>query len=123
MKFEKPSFAHMSDEALLAATKRLAGCERHATAELIAVLMELDARKLFLGEGCPSLFTYCTQVLHLSEHAAYHRIRAARAARHFPDILDRIASGLLTVATVGVLSPHLTDENPSLPSRQRMPSQ
>jgi hypothetical protein len=35
---------------------------------LLALLMELDARRLYLGEGCSSLFTYCTQVLHLSEH-------------------------------------------------------
>jgi hypothetical protein len=46
--------------------------------------MELDTRRLYLGEGCSSLFTYCTQVLHLSEHAAYNRIETARAARFSP---------------------------------------
>ena len=54
----------------------------------LALLAEVDARRLYLGEGCSSLFTYCTQVLHLSEHAAYHRIEAARAARQYPVILD-----------------------------------
>ena len=48
---------------------RLAAEERKATAQLIAALAELDARRLYLGEGCSSLFTYCTTVLHLSEHA------------------------------------------------------
>jgi hypothetical protein len=33
------------------------------------------------------MFTYCTQILHLAEHAAYNRIEAARAARRFPLIL------------------------------------
>jgi hypothetical protein len=61
--------------------KTLAADERQATARLIAGLAELDARRLYLGEGCPSLFAYCTQVLHLSEHAAYGRIEAARTAR------------------------------------------
>ena len=52
-----------------------------ATARLVAALGELDARRLYLGEGYSSLFTYCTQVMRLSEHAAYGRIEAARAAR------------------------------------------
>jgi hypothetical protein len=72
----------------LATVKRLATDERQATAQLIAHLAEMDARRLYLGEGCSSLFTYCTQVLHLSEHAAYGRIEAARAARKFPAILE-----------------------------------
>ena len=56
--------------------------------------MELDTRRLYLAEGCAGrLFAYCTQVLHLSEHAAYHRIQAARAARRFPVILERLAEG------------------------------
>ena len=83
----------LSDPELLAEVRRLAGHERHATARLIAALGELDARRLYLGEGCSSLFTYCTQVLHLSEHAAYGRIEAARAARKLPAILDLLADG------------------------------
>jgi hypothetical protein len=71
----------LSDGELLAEVKRLTAIERHATSRLIAALGELDARRLYLSEGCWSLFTYCTQVLHLSEHAAYLRIEAARAAR------------------------------------------
>ena len=61
----------LSDPELLQEVRRLASQERHAIARLIAALGELDARRLYLGEGCSSLFTYCTQVLHLSEHAAY----------------------------------------------------
>jgi len=79
--------AHLSDDALISRVKHLAAREREATALLIAHLAELDVRRLYLGEGCSSLFTYCTQVLHLSEHAAYGRIEAARAARRFPIIL------------------------------------
>lgn len=75
---------HLSDRELLAATERAATDERHLTAELLALLGEVDARRLYLGQSCASLFTYCTQALHLSEHAAYHRIEAARAVRQFP---------------------------------------
>ena len=60
---------------------------------------------------CSSLFTYCTQVPHLSEHAAYGRIEAARAARQFPIILDLLADGSVTLTAVCLVKPHLTAEN------------
>jgi hypothetical protein len=73
--------------------------------------MELDARRLYLAQGFSSLFTYCTQALRLSEHAAYCRIEAARAARRIPRLLDLLADGSLTLTTVCLLAPHFTDEN------------
>jgi hypothetical protein len=84
MKNETPHEARLSDAELLNEVKQLMARERQATARLIGALGELDARRLYLGEGCSSLFTYCTQVLHLSEHAAYLRIEAARAVRKWP---------------------------------------
>ncbi len=101
----------LSDRELLDATARAAGAERRSTVELLTLLGELDTRRLYLGEGCSSLFTYCTQVLHLSEHAAYHRIEAARAARQFPVLLDLLADGTLTLTTIALLRQHLTTEN------------
>jgi hypothetical protein len=78
---------------------------------LIASLAELDARRLYLAEGRSSLFTYCTQVLHLSEHAAYGRIEAARAARKYPVLLERLGAGDMTLTAIGLLAPHLTTDN------------
>lgn len=103
--------ADLSDQDLLARTMHLAAEERQATALLIAHLAELDARHLYLAEGYSSLFTYCTQVLWLSEHAAYGRIEAARAARRFPVVLEMLGAGSVTLTTVGLLAPHLTAEN------------
>ncbi len=105
------SAAQLSDHDLLETITRAAADERHLTAELLALLGELDARRLYLGQSCASLFTYCTQVLHMSEHAAYHRIEAARAARQFPVILEMVAGGDLTLTSVAMLRPHLTREN------------
>jgi len=103
--------AQLSNEELLAEIKLLAARERSATATLVASLAELDERRLYLGEGYSSLFTYCTQALHLSEHAAYGRIEAARAARRFGVILELLADGALTLTTICLLAPHLTTEN------------
>jgi 5-methylcytosine-specific restriction endonuclease McrA len=103
--------AHLSNEELLVAVKSLAARERSATAALVASLAELDERRLYLGEGYSSLFTYCTQALHLSEHAAFGRIEVARAVRRFPPIIELLADGALTLTTISLLAPHLTAEN------------
>ncbi len=103
--------ARLSDADLTAEVKRLARLEREATVALIAHLAELDRRRLHLAAGCSSLFTYCTRVLHLSEHAAYRRIEAARLARRLPAVLERLAEGTVTLTTVGLLAPYLTPQN------------
>src|SRR5262245_6347330 len=105
------SFAHLSDDELLATVKRLATSERQATAAIVRSLMELDERRLYLGEGYSSLFTYCTQALHLAEGAAYNRIEAARAARRFPSILTALEDGSATLTTVRLVAPHVTAAN------------
>ena len=104
-------FRHVSDQKVLASVRAAVEHERTATAHLLAALMELDTRRLYLQEGCSSLFTYCTQVLHLSEHAAYNRIETARAARRFPLILDLVESGAVSLTAVRLLAPQLTEEN------------
>ena len=105
------SYADLSDHELVAETKRLALEERCATAALIRSLMELDARRLYLAEGSASLFKYCTDVLHLSEDAAYNRMEVARAARRLPAILDALEDGALTLTSARRLAPHLTADN------------
>lgn len=103
--------ARLTDEELIVDLKAAASHERAATAELIALLAEMDARRLYLAEGYSSLFVYCTRCLRLSEHAAYGRIEAARAARKFPIVLDFLADGSITLTTVCLLVSHLTIEN------------
>ena len=101
----------LADQHLLFEVKAAADHESRATGRLIALLAEVDARRLYLGEGCASLFTYCTHVLHLSEHAAYGRIEAARAVRKYPLILERLADRSVTLTTITLLARHLTEEN------------
>jgi len=108
---DSSSLTHLTNEQLLLEVKALAAREREATTQLIASLAELDARRLYLGEGFSSLFTYCTQCLRLSEHAAYNRIEAARAARKWPVILEMLADGSITLTTVCLLASHLTSDN------------
>ena len=101
----------LSDNELIAEVGRLAASECRATSALVSALAELDARRLYLGQGCSSMFTYCTQVLHLAEHAAYNRIEVARVARRFQIIFELLADGRIHLTAVRLLAPHLTEAN------------
>jgi hypothetical protein len=102
----------LSDQELLARLGALATKEREALVDLVAHLAALEVRpSLYAAQGYGSVFSYCTQVLRLSEDATCNRIAAARACRRFPVILDLLASGELTLTAVRMLSPTLTPAN------------
>src|SRR5262249_61773914 len=79
-----PFYAALPDAALLSAVESNSRVDRESTIELVASLAELDARGLYRGLGYSSLYAYCAQHLHLSEHEARTRMEAARAARRIP---------------------------------------
>ena len=105
------SLTHVPDPVLLRDLRSLLSRERATTAELLAHLAEVDARRLYAAAGHPSMFAWCVEELHLSEDAAFKRIRAARTARQFPAIYGLLADGRLHLTAVVFLTPYLTPEN------------
>jgi hypothetical protein len=103
------SLSHLSDGTLVRDLQELVARDRATTAELLAHLAEVDARKLYLPAAYPSMYAYCVGELRLSEDAAYKRIQAARAARRFPALFEAVAQGRLHLAAVGLLAPYLTE--------------
>jgi hypothetical protein len=101
----------LTDEDLIARIASLTSAAREATATLVAHLAELEARNLHLAQGFRSLYGYCREVLHLSEHESYNRMEAAHAARRFPVILALLAEGRLHLTAVCLLVPRLNDED------------
>ena len=82
------SLTSFSDDDLLRRLSDLLGQSRRDEADLVAHVGEVDRRRLYAREASPSMFAYCTEVLHLSEAEAYHlRIAAARASREHPLLL------------------------------------
>jgi hypothetical protein len=71
----------LSHDQLLTELHDLVGRNHELEAELIAYLAEVDARRLYLDQACPSMFHYCVHVLHFAEGVAYKRITVALAAR------------------------------------------
>src|SRR5437870_8862758 len=102
---------HVRNEALLRDLATLVAKDRATTALLLAHVAEVDFRKLYLRRACSSMHVYCMRELHLSEHEAYLRIQAARAARRFPILFTAVAEGRLHLSAVAALSQHLTRAN------------
>ncbi len=105
------ALSHLPDDSLLRSLAALVARDRSLTADLLAHIAEVDARKLYLPAAYPSMFAYCVGELRLSEDAAGRRIQAARAARRFPEIFEAVADGRLHLTAVGLIAPHLTPGN------------
>jgi hypothetical protein len=101
---------NVSDDELLRRLSDLLKQSRRVESVLIAHIAEVDERRLYARDA-GSMFTYCTQVLHLSEHEAYARITVARASRRYPALLAMLGDGRLHLSGIGKLVPHLTDAN------------
>lgn len=97
----------LSDDDLVARLTALVRQERCVLADVLAHIAEVDARRIYLVYGCSSMYVYCTELLGLSEAAAYMRIRAARLARTWPQVLEDIADGRLSLSGLNVLAPHV----------------
>jgi len=104
------SLSHVPDHVLLRDLAAVVARDRAITADLLAHLGEVDARKLYLPAAYPSMFAYCVGELRLSEDAAAKRLRAARTARRCPGVLAALADGRLHLGAIVLLAPHLTPE-------------
>ena len=105
------SRSHLADHVLLSTLDAVVKQDRVTTAEMLALIAEVDRRRLFRGEGFPSMYRYCIGKLAMTEDMACKRISAARAARMFPAVLPSIADGRLSLTVVAMLKKHITLEN------------
>ena len=108
---QEPNLKTLSDAELRRRLSEFLRQSRHAEADLIAHLGEFDTRRLYLREAAPSMFAWCTEVLHHSEHEAYLRITVARASREHPILLAMLRDGRLHLSGICKLAPHLTRDN------------
>jgi 5-methylcytosine-specific restriction endonuclease McrA len=80
------------------------GCTH--TARQVALIAEVDRRRLYAPAGFPSMFTFCVGELHLPEDAAYKRIQVARVARRHPAVLTALAEGRVHLTGLNLMSAH-----------------
>jgi hypothetical protein len=103
------SVSHLSDSTLKQELSNLAATDRGTTVRLLVHIAEFDVRKLYRADGYASMYAYSIGELRMSEDIACKRIRAARAARRFPFILEGLADGRLRLSGVVMLAPHLIE--------------
>jgi hypothetical protein len=101
----------LSDEKLVERLLHRVAVERGCTADVLEDLSEVDARQIFVTEGYTSLSAYCIEALGYSEHEAYPRVSAARLVRRFPYALQMLRDGRVSLSTLRIVGPHLSDEN------------
>lgn len=101
----------VSDQDLLASTRRLVGASNEILAELLAHLAEVESRGVHRVRLCTSLYTYCIYELRLSEDAAFRRVSAARLLQTFPALYDVIAGGELHLTGLLQVGPRLTPQD------------
>ena len=105
------SFSRYDNRELLCLFRSLLTRDRVNCAALLACMAEVDARKIYLPAGYPSMYAFCVHEYEMSEDSACKRIRAARAARECPAILAAVADERLNLTGVVMLAPYLTPEN------------
>lgn len=101
------SRSHLADHVLLRTLADVVTRDRATTAEMLALIAEVDRRRLYAGAGFESMYAYCVRHLHMSEDVAYKRIRTARVSRRFPAVLEAVSDGRLNLSTVVRLAPYL----------------
>lgn len=97
----------LTDRELVAALDRMAREHCKLVAAIVEHLAEVERRRLHLALGYSSLYVYATERLRLTEHEAYLRITAARAALCHEQIIPGLESGELSLTTVKAVAPHL----------------
>lgn len=83
--------------------KSLAAKERELLTEILEVIKEIDARRMFLDFGFPNLFEYLTCGVGYSAGSAQRRIDAARLLREEPVLAEKIQSGVLNLSQISMV--------------------
>jgi hypothetical protein len=110
MALERP-LESLTDDEVISGLDDLLGQSRRLEAPLVAHIGEVEVRRLYTRYAASSIFSYCTDVLRMSEGEAYLRTKVAKAAREHPVVLEMLADGRLHLSGIANLAPVLTAEN------------
>ena len=119
--FYKPSMnlKHLTDNTLLADTKRLARVERELTTKILHHFKEIERRKLFSDLSYPSMMDYAVKELGYSEPSAARRIHAARLLREIPEIEAKIQDGSLSLSNLNKAAGFFKKEDIREPAKKK----
>ena len=93
----------LSDDALLAQTRKLAHLEQQLQVTVIDHLREIHTRRLYLSRGFSSLFDYAVRELSYTDSAASRRINAMHLCAEFEEVREGLQDGSFTLSTAAQL--------------------
>jgi 5-methylcytosine-specific restriction endonuclease McrA len=82
--------------------------------ELLEIILEVDSAQVFKKKGYPSLFSYCLEVICLSEDIAAVLISIARKSREVPKMKELITTGKIHLTNARKIAKIITPENQDL---------
>jgi hypothetical protein len=97
------SFKSVSDEVLLKEFKNLLIMEKFTKAEIVEYVHEIERRKLYIGHGRTSLYSFLTKDLGYASASAQRRIDSARLLDSVPELKQDLESGILNLTQVSMM--------------------
>lgn len=86
---------NLSDSELLLRTERLVKSERKLMHLVLCHIAEVESRELYAELGFDSMYSYLTKKLGYCETSAYSRLQGAKLLRKFPEVAEKLESGVL----------------------------
>ncbi len=109
----------LTDDALLAQTRKFAHLEHHVEVTVIDHLREIHTRRLHLRRGFSSLFDYAVRELGYSDSAASRRISALKLCEDLPEVRDGLQDGSISLTTAAQLQNAFDRQRRNRRRRQR----
>ena len=109
----------LTDDALLAQTRKFAHLEHHVEVTVIDHLREIHTRRLHLRRGFSSLFDYAVRELSYSDSAASRRISALKLCEDLPEVRDGLQDGSISLTTAAQLQNAFDRQRRNRRRRQR----
>lgn len=86
------------------------GAEREVLLEFLLHLVEFDRRRGYLEYHRNSLWEFCEHDLHLEDHANFNRTTTVRVIRRFPQVIEFLRDGRLSMSAVVAMKDVLRDD-------------
>ena len=100
-----------TDQCLVDDLKGLVARERETLTKILSYLREVDARRIYLARGYPSLFAWMRSELGYSEASAQRRIAAMRLIVDIPEVKEHIQQGEMSLSVVSQVQSYFRREN------------
>ncbi len=105
------TLTQLSDDEILARIRSISAERSRLLAQLVALLVEVEERRLHTRSACPSMFAFCRDELGMSDGAAHRRCIAAQLVRRFPSLYGAIERNEVHLSALCLLREHLTPDN------------